>query len=110
MSYVQRLSMLFIVLLAALPLSAQQRDLTDADGVAIHTVIECQLEALRQDDAGGAFALAGPEIQVKFEPPERFVTMIQTWYQPVYRPRQAVFRDLNSLAGQPTTSGSACGT
>jgi len=102
MSYVQRLSILFIVFLIALPLSAQQRDLTDADRAAIRTVIERQLEALRQDDAVGAFALASPEIQAKFETPERFMTMVQTWYQPVYRPRQVVFRDLNPLAGQPT--------
>ena len=102
MSYIQRLSILFIVLLIALPLSAQQRDLTDADRAAIRTVIERQLEALRQDDAVGAFALASPEIQAKFETSERFMTMVQTWYQPVYRPRQVVFRDLNPLAGQPT--------
>ena len=102
MSYVQRLSILFIVLLIALPLSAQQRDLPDADRAATRTVIKRQLEALRQDDAVGAFALASPEIQAKFETPERFMTMVHTWYRPVYRPRQVVFRDLNPLAGQPT--------
>jgi hypothetical protein len=90
------------VLLIAPPLSAQQRALTDADRAAIRTVIERQLEALRQDDAVGAFALASPEIQAKFETRERFMTMVQTWYQPVYRPRLVVFRDLNLLAGQPT--------
>jgi hypothetical protein len=102
MSYIRRLSILFSVLLLALPLSAQQGDLTDADRAAIRTVIERQLEALRQDDAVGAFALASPEIQAKFETPERFLTMVQTSYQAVYRPRQVVFRDLNTLAGQPT--------
>ena len=68
MSYVQRLSILFIVLLIALPLSAQQRDLTDADRVAIRTVIERQLEALRQDDAVGAFALATPRFRRSSRP------------------------------------------
>src|SRR5262245_14093440 len=102
MSYVQHLRILCSVLLIALPLSAQQRDLTDVDRAAIRAVIERQLEALRQDDAVGAFALASPEIQTKFETPERFMTMVQTSYQPVYRPRQVVFRDLNTLAGQPT--------
>ena len=102
MPYVRQLSILFPVLLLALPLYAQQRDLTDADRAAIRTVIERQLDALRQDDAVGAFALASPEIQAKFETPERFLAMVQTWYQPVYRPRQVVFRDLNTLAGQPT--------
>ena len=102
MSYVQQLRVLFPVLLLALPLYAQQHDLTDADRAAIRTVIERQLEALRQDNAAGAFALASPEIQAKFETPERFMTMVQTSYQPVYRPRQVVFRDLNTLVGQPT--------
>ena len=102
MFYVQRLRILFSVLLIALPLSAQEGDLTDADRAAIRTVIARQLEALHQDDAVGAFALASPEIQAKFGTPERFMTMVQTSYQPVYRPRQVVFRDLNTLAGQPT--------
>ena len=102
MCYVRCLRVLLPVLLLALPLYAQPRDLTDADRTAIRTVIERQLDALRQDDASGAFALASPEIQAKFETPERFLTMVRTSYQPVYRPRQVVFRDLTILEGQPT--------
>ena len=101
MSYVPCLRILLPVLLLALPLYAQQRDLTDADRTAIRTVIERQLDALRQDDAASAFALASPEIQAKFETPERFLTMVQTSYQPVYRPRQVVFRDITTLGGNP---------
>ena len=77
MSYVPCLRILLPVLLLALPLYAQQRDLTDADRTAIRTVIERQLDALRQDDAASAFALASPEIQAKFETPERFLTMVR---------------------------------
>ncbi len=102
MFYVRRLRVLLPVLLLALPLYAQERDLTDADRAAIRTVIERQLDALRQDDAAGAFALASPEIQAKFETPERFLMMVQTSYQPVYRPRQVIFRDLTTLEGQLT--------
>ncbi len=101
MSYVPCLRILLPVLLLALPLYAQQRDLTDADRTAIRTVIERQLDALRQDDAASAFALASPEIQAKFETPERFLTMVRTSYQPVYRPRQVVFRDITTLGGNP---------
>ena len=43
-----------------------------------------------------------PEIQAKFKTPERFLTMVRTSYQPVYRPRQVVFRDVTTLRGQPT--------
>src|SRR5215813_5124642 len=80
MFYVRRLRVLLPVLLLALPLNAQQRDLTDTDRTAIRTVIERQLDALRQDDAASAFALASPEIQAKFETPERFLTMVRTSY------------------------------
>lgn len=102
MFYVRQLHVPLLVLLLALPLYAQQRDLTDADRAAIRAVIERQLDALRQDDAASAFALASPEIQAKFETPERFLTMVQTSYQPVYRPRQVMFRDLTTLGSQPT--------
>jgi Domain of unknown function (DUF4864) len=72
MFYVRRLHVLLPVLLLALPLYAQQRDLIDTDRAAIRTVIERQLDALRQDDAASAFALASPEIQAKFETPGTF--------------------------------------
>jgi hypothetical protein len=102
MFYVRQLHILLPVLLLALPLYAQQRDLTDADRTAIRAVIERQLDALRQDDAVSAFALASPEIQAKFETPERFLTMVRTAYQPVYRPRQVMFRELTTRGSQPT--------
>ena len=117
MFYVRRLRVLLPVLLLALPLYAQQHDLTDTDRAAIRTVIERQLDALRQDDAASAFALASPEIQAKFETPERFLTMVRTSYQPVYRPRQVVFRDLNArgatytgCAARRTRRGSRSGS
>ena len=102
MLYVRQLCVLLPVLLLALPLHAQQHDLTDADRAAIRAVIERQLDALRQDDAASAFALASPEIQAKFQTPERFLTMVRTSYQPVYRPRQVMFRDLTTLGSQLT--------
>jgi hypothetical protein len=90
-----------ILLLLVLPVHAQQPVLTDADRAAIRAVIEGQLEAFRQDDAVTAFAFASPEIQTKFGTPEAFMTMVKTAYEPVYRPQRVVFRDLNTLTGQP---------
>ena len=107
MSYLRRLSILFPVLLLALPLSAQQGDLTDTDRAAIRTVIERQLEALRQDDAAGAFALASPEIQAKFETPERFLTMVQTWYQAVLEAQKAAIAAAKSGAACEDVDGAA---
>jgi hypothetical protein len=67
---------------------AHQRELTAAERLAIRTVIEHQLEAFRRDDAASAFALASPEIQAKYGTPENFLTIVKTFYEPVYRPRR----------------------
>ena len=102
MFYVRPLRVLLPVLLLALPLYAQQRDLTDTDRAAIRTVIERQLDALRQDDAASAFALASPEIQAKFKAPERFLTMVRTSYQPHLSTVRSCFVISQHAGGQPT--------
>jgi hypothetical protein len=91
-----------VLLLVAIPAGAQEQELTAADHAAIRTVIERQLEALRQDDAAAAFAFASPMIQAKFGTPEVFLNMVKTAYQPVYRPRYVAFRDLRMQQGIPT--------
>jgi hypothetical protein len=88
----------------ATPVVAQSQTLTAADHTAIQTVIEQQLAAFRHDDAAAAFALASPAIQAKFGTPEEFLHMVQTAYQPVYRPRHVVFKELQILDGVPTQS------
>jgi hypothetical protein len=89
--------------LLSLTACAHQGELTAADRVAIRAVIERQLEAFRQEDAAAAFALASPEIQVKYGRPENFMTMVKTFYEPVYRPRRmGGFTDLHVIDGQPT--------
>jgi hypothetical protein len=93
---------LCMVLLLALPVWAQEQELTAADHTAIRTVIERQLDAFRQDDADAAFAFASPMIQAKFGTPEVFLNMVKTSYQPVYRPRYVAFRDLHVVQGVPT--------
>ena len=92
------------LVLVALPAFAQQRGVIAADQKAIRTVIARQLEALRQDDAVGAFAFASPAIQQRFGTPEVFMSMVKTAYQPVYRPRYVAFKDLRILRGVPTQS------
>jgi hypothetical protein len=89
-------------LLLAFAAMAQQQELTAADHSAIHTVIEHQLEAFRNDDAAGAFAFASPAIQTKFGTPEQFMSMVQTAYPPVYRPRHVAFKELRQVQGVPT--------
>jgi hypothetical protein len=67
---------------------AHQGELTAAERLGIRTVITHQLEAFRRDDAADAFALASPEIQAKYGTPEHFLTIVKTFYEPVYRPRR----------------------
>lgn len=91
-----------LLLVWVLPVQAQTRVMTAADRSAIREVITQQLEAFRQDNAAGAFALTSPGIQAKFQTAERFLRMVRTSYPAVYRPQQVVFRDLEVLEGQAT--------
>ncbi len=68
---------------------------------AIRKVIESQLDAFQRDDAAGAFAFASPKIQEMFGDPATFMRMVQTGYQPVYRPRRFEFQDVIEVQGQP---------
>jgi hypothetical protein len=82
---------------------AHQMELTVADGAAIRSVIERQLEAFRREDATGAFAFASPEIQAKYGTPEYFMSIVKTFYEPVYRPRRTGgFTNLYVMDGQLT--------
>ncbi len=66
----------------------------------IRAVIEGQLRAFRADDGAAAFAFASPNIQRLFGDPERFMTMVRSGYQAVYRPRRHEFRDLMPEPGR----------
>jgi hypothetical protein len=82
---------------------AHRVELTAADRGAIRTVIERQLEAFRREDAIGAFAFASPEIQAKYGTPEYFMSIVKTFYEPVYRPRRmGGFTNLYMMDGQLT--------
>lgn len=87
--------------LCLLPVWSQAQGLTAGDRVAIRTVIEQQIEAFRQDDAAAAFSYATAAIQRQFETPERFMHMVKTAYQPVYRPRRVVFQEIDETTSVP---------
>ncbi len=80
-----------LLLLASLlfPVAAQATDAGTTS--AVQGVIARQIDAFRQDDATGAYALAGPSIQGMFPTPETFIGMVQRGYKPVYRPRSFSF-------------------
>jgi hypothetical protein len=74
--------------LLTFPACTHQWGLTAADRMAIRRVIERQLEAFRNSDAVAAFVYASPEIQAKYRTPDIFMTVVKTFYRPVYRPRR----------------------
>lgn len=74
-----------------------------ADRAAIRSVIQTQLDAFRRDDADAAFALAAPGLRHHFgDDPAIFLGMVRQGYQPVYRPRSAVFGAAGITDGQVT--------
>ena len=71
------------------------------DRRAIQGVIETQIRAFGRDDGSAAFALASPDIQLRFQTPEIFMRMVRRDYRPVYRPRRFEFRDVVDVDGVP---------
>ena len=68
--------------------------LGDTDRGAIRVVIEEQLAAFQRDDDSAAFGLASPSIQQQFQSPANFMRMVRGGYQPVYRPRDVQFGEI----------------
>ncbi len=92
---------LALMLLLSLAASAPARAQAPPDAAAIRTVISGQIEALRRDDAAGAFSRASPGIQAMFGTPEHFLAMVRKGYAPVYRPSSVRFGALSEEDGTP---------
>ena len=94
-----------LVLLVLLSAPAQaQTAVGDADRADIIGVIQGQMAAFQADAAGEAFSYASPGIQRMFGTPERFMAMVRTGYQAVYRPQEVEFRDLRDTSEGPVQS------
>jgi len=76
--------------------------LTQQDLAEIRQIVACQLSALQRDDYVTAFACASLFIQEQFGTPQKFMEMVQSAYQPVYRPRSVVFEEVIALENIPT--------
>ncbi|HEY0846472.1 MAG TPA: DUF4864 domain-containing protein [Noviherbaspirillum sp.] len=66
-------------------------DITTADAIAIHEVVQSQLEALSNDDAASAFELATPEKRMLIGSPDNFLRIIKEEYNPIYRYQRVIF-------------------
>ncbi|MCB8836179.1 DUF4864 domain-containing protein [Aurantimonas sp. VKM B-3413] len=80
---------LFAALAFAAPAAAD-------DASDIRSVISRQLDAFRSDDAPAAYSHAAPNIQAMFPTPQVFMGMVQSAYDPVYRPNSVVFGALKA--------------
>lgn len=65
--------------------------ITTADAIAIHEVVQSQLDALAHDDAVRAFELATPEKRMLIGSPDNFLRLIKEQYNPIYRNRGVIF-------------------
>jgi len=66
-------------------------DITTADAIAIHEVVQSQLEALSNDDAVSAFELATPEKRMLIGSADNFLRLIKEEYNPIYRYQRVIF-------------------
>jgi hypothetical protein len=66
-------------------------DITTADAIAIHEVVQTQLEALSNDDAASAFELTTPEKRLLIGSPDNFMRLIKEEYNPIYRYQRVMF-------------------
>ncbi len=92
--------LVLIAALAAAPAWSQDAQPSGADGNAIVSVIQSQLDAFKADRAVEAFGYASPGIQAMFQTPDRFMQMVRSGYAAVYRPREVQFLDLVVEGGQ----------
>jgi hypothetical protein len=74
-------------------------NITTADAIAIHAVVQSQLEALAEDDAASAFELTTPTKRMQIGTADNFLQMIKEQYTPIYRPQMALFSAPQVLAG-----------
>jgi hypothetical protein len=87
-------------LASALPAAALEQRVTGADVAEIRAVINRQIDALRRDDAQGAFALVSPGVQQAFGTPERFLDTVRMAYRAVYRSTSVAFLELVVIGGE----------
>lgn len=94
------LVVLLVSLVGVVPARAQSA-ISAPDGAAFTEVIAGQIEAFARDDGTAAFAFASPDIRRSFMTAERFMSMVRSGFQPVYRPRSYRFGEPAIVAGSP---------
>ncbi len=91
------------------PAASLPQTMTTADEAAIADIIQQQLAAFQADDAELAFSFASPDIQAQFQTADQFMGMVQTMYEPVYRPQSVEFGAIQFIRGRPVQAVTVLG-
>lgn len=62
-------------------------------------IIESQIQAFQNKNAELAYSFASPMIKLRFNNPEEFMSMVKSYYEPVYNPKQYYFIDSKYFEG-----------
>jgi hypothetical protein len=62
-------------------------------------IIESQIHAFQNKNAELAYSFASPMIKLKFNNPQEFMSMVKSYYEPVYNPKQYYFIDSKYFEG-----------
>ena len=54
-------------------------------------IIESQIKAFQNKNAELAYSFASPMIKLRFNNPQDFMSMVKSFYEPVYNPKQYYF-------------------
>jgi hypothetical protein len=79
---------------------AQTGALSAADVAAIRNAVQLQIDALANDDADSAFALATPAVRTRLGSPDKFLQLIKEQYDPVYRHQLALYSEPEVIDGK----------
>lgn len=92
-----------LVLFAGLALpwgmAAAGSGISKEDRIAITSVVQLQLQALADDDADTAFALATADTRTKLGNSATFLQIIKQKFGPIYRHQRAIFSQPEVIGG-----------
>jgi hypothetical protein len=89
-----------IVFPAFAPMAHSQEAPSPADATATQGVIEDQIAAFKAGDGERAYSHAAPGIKQVFTTVDRFMSMVQTGYLPLYNPESYTFGRNAVIGGQ----------
>lgn len=93
--------LLALLTFAALaPVARSQEAPSPADATATQGVIEDQISAFKARDGERAYSHAAPGIKQVFTTVDRFMSMVQTGYLPLYNPESYTFGRNAVIGGQ----------